>query len=350
MLSVFNCTSLCHAGRRTSVYCRESLRCPCHPMLCPASPQCKLALLPPDRQVGRIWQQFSSLDEGRVQNVIEALPPAGLPLADGASLTLIVEAGWEPRTTRSIALTFRCGRLAGVSVGMPGMCGNVRPLWQQRQHWARFGTTPSSAETMCPAQSRMPQQRACVHSCHPPAAACSRLLMHPPAAACPHLLRPPSLPFARPSQRGWFPGGAAQPRPAKPAGLAHPPARVVEPAAAAGAEAGAAGLCLFSAGVIGLREPARVGREGLPVLMQVHFCPDIAAGCDKLGGLLCCSQLTCPALPRHPSPLPRRLQLSVRVPLVSRLPGTSSGQQRPRGINYMLTYLGEAGVWVLLYE
>ena len=84
--------------------------------------------------------------------------------------------------------------------------------------------------------------------------------------------------------------------------------------------------------------------------MQVHFCPDIAAGCDKLGGLLCCSQLTCPALPRHPSPLPRRLQLSVRVPLVSRLPGTSSGQQRPRGINYMLTYLGEAGVWVLLYE
>lgn len=40
----------------------------------------------------------------------------------------------------------------------------------------------------------------------------------------------------------------------------------------------------------------------------------------------------------------------MRVPLVSRLPGTSSGQQRPRGINYMLTYLGEAGVWVLLYD
>lgn len=80
--------------------------------------------LPPHlRQVGRIWQQFSSLEEGRVQNVIEALPPAGLPLADGASLTLIVEAGWEPRTMRSIALTFRCvcwGRWLGCLV-----CGRV---------------------------------------------------------------------------------------------------------------------------------------------------------------------------------------------------------------------------------
>ncbi|PRW33218.1 putative plastid-lipid-associated chloroplastic isoform X2 [Chlorella sorokiniana] len=63
--------------------------------------------LPAPLRVGRIWQEFSSLDQGVVQNVIEALPPAGLPLADGASLTLIVEAGWEPRTARSIALTFR---------------------------------------------------------------------------------------------------------------------------------------------------------------------------------------------------------------------------------------------------
>lgn len=133
MLSVFNCTSLCHAacvGRRTNVYCCDPCHAhampPCHAMPCRAMlalPSANLALLTPDRQVGRIWQQFSSLDEGCVQNVIEALPPAGLPLADGASLTLIVEAGWEPRTTRSIALTFRWGRLAGVSVGMPGMCG-----------------------------------------------------------------------------------------------------------------------------------------------------------------------------------------------------------------------------------
>lgn len=90
-------------------------------MPCHASPNRCLASRPPpcpavpnrQLQVGRIWQQFSSLDEGRVQNVIEALPPAGLPLAEGASLTLIVEAGWEPRTVRSIALTFRCAWLAG---------------------------------------------------------------------------------------------------------------------------------------------------------------------------------------------------------------------------------------------
>lgn len=39
-------------------------------------------------------------------------------------------------------------------------------------------------------------------------------------------------------QRGGFPRGAAEPRPAKPAGLPHPAARLVEPAAAAGAQAG----------------------------------------------------------------------------------------------------------------
>jgi hypothetical protein len=60
-------------------------------------------------QVGRIYQRFTSLAEGRVQNLMEARLPAGLPLGlgEGSSLTLVVEAGYEVRTARSIALTFR---------------------------------------------------------------------------------------------------------------------------------------------------------------------------------------------------------------------------------------------------
>lgn len=58
-------------------------------------------------QVGRIWQQFSSVEQGQVLNIIEALAPPALPLAEGAGLTLVVEAGWEARTARSIALTFK---------------------------------------------------------------------------------------------------------------------------------------------------------------------------------------------------------------------------------------------------
>lgn len=42
-----------------------------------------------------------------MQNLIEARLPPQLPLAEGAGLTLVVEAGWEVRTARSIALTFR---------------------------------------------------------------------------------------------------------------------------------------------------------------------------------------------------------------------------------------------------
>ncbi|EFN51118.1 hypothetical protein CHLNCDRAFT_141300 [Chlorella variabilis] len=64
--------------------------------------------LPAPLQVGRIWQQFSSLEEGRVQNIIEAhLPPLPLLGAAGLGLSLVVEAGYEARTARSIALTFR---------------------------------------------------------------------------------------------------------------------------------------------------------------------------------------------------------------------------------------------------
>ena len=38
------------------------------------------------------------------------------------------------------------------------------------------------------------------------------------------------------------------------------------------------------------------------------------------------------------------LQLTVRIPLAPRLPGTSSSTPRPRGLNYLLTYLGEGSL------
>lgn len=41
-----------------------------------------------------------------------------------------------------------------------------------------------------------------------------------------------------------------------------------------------------------------------------------------------------------------RGQLSLRVPLTSRLPGSTSEQRRPVGLNYMLTYLGGCRAWV----
>jgi hypothetical protein len=61
--------------------------------------------------VGAIYQRFSSLAEGRVQNVIEARLPPPPPLALLApdawlEATLVVEASYEPRTARSIALSF----------------------------------------------------------------------------------------------------------------------------------------------------------------------------------------------------------------------------------------------------
>jgi len=70
-----------------------------------------------------------------VQNIIEArLPPPPLPLLEGldAGVTLVVEAGWEARTARSIALTFRyvgagCGGVLGcarVSAVMLPVCAH----------------------------------------------------------------------------------------------------------------------------------------------------------------------------------------------------------------------------------
>lgn len=50
-----------------------------------------------------------------MQNIIEARLPPLLPLLPRdleAGVTLVVEAGWEARTARSIALTFRCATQA----------------------------------------------------------------------------------------------------------------------------------------------------------------------------------------------------------------------------------------------
>lgn len=69
------------------------------------------------------------------------------------------------------------------------------------------------------------------------------LPMHLPAATLAYCLPPAFSPSAPHLQRGRLPGGPAEPWAAEPAGLAHPAARLVEPAAAAGAEAGGAVAC-----------------------------------------------------------------------------------------------------------
>ncbi|KAL4439780.1 hypothetical protein ABPG75_002781 [Micractinium tetrahymenae] len=67
--------------------------------------------LSPLLQIGRIYQAFSGAEgSGTVRNIIEARLPPLLPLLPReleAEVTLVVEAGWEARTARSIALTFR---------------------------------------------------------------------------------------------------------------------------------------------------------------------------------------------------------------------------------------------------
>lgn len=76
--------------------------------------------LPPPLQIGRIYQAFSGTEGGgTVQNIIEARLPPALPLLPRdveAGVTLVVEAGWEARTARSIALTFREAGFQDVSL------------------------------------------------------------------------------------------------------------------------------------------------------------------------------------------------------------------------------------------
>lgn len=66
-------------------------------------------------RVGRVGQRFTSPEEGRVQNIIEV--EALVPVLSGTKATLVVEASYEVRTGRSIALAFQ---KAGVGEIMAG--------------------------------------------------------------------------------------------------------------------------------------------------------------------------------------------------------------------------------------
>ena len=66
-------------------------------------------------RVGRVGQRFTSPEEGRVQNLIEV--EALVPVLRGTKATLVVEASYEVRTSRSIALLFQ---KAGVGEIMAG--------------------------------------------------------------------------------------------------------------------------------------------------------------------------------------------------------------------------------------
>ena len=64
--------------------------------------------------IGRIYQRFSSLEQGQAENIIEAT--ARLPPLAGAGVQFVVEARYEPRTARSIALRFQSARLGEVTL------------------------------------------------------------------------------------------------------------------------------------------------------------------------------------------------------------------------------------------
>lgn len=113
-------------------------------------------------------------------------------------------------------------------------------------------------------------------------------------------------------QGGWRAWRDTQPGSAESAGVATASKGVVEPAGAAGSEAGAP-------------------------LLPLHW-----QRCFQSWELLCAlnrsSAYHCRAA-YLPSILPLP-QLSLSVPLVTRLPGTASEARQPVGLNYMLTYLG----------
>lgn len=113
-------------------------------------------------QVGRIWQQFSSVEEGRVLNVIEALLPPQLPLAEGAGLTLLVEAGWEVHSARNIALSFRWVVLR--RDGAAGMGRQAGPVcWEAWLSAVRRGAGGRAAPSMhaCMCTRAPPQPTPC---------------------------------------------------------------------------------------------------------------------------------------------------------------------------------------------
>jgi PAP_fibrillin len=66
-------------------------------------------------RVGRVGQRFTSPDEGIVQNLIEV--EALVPFLTGTKATLVVEASYEVRTSRSIALSFKKAGVGQVLAG-----------------------------------------------------------------------------------------------------------------------------------------------------------------------------------------------------------------------------------------
>lgn len=188
---------------------------------------------PPPLQVGRIYQQFSCLEEGRVQNIIEAtLPPPPLPLLAGADLavTLVVEAGYEARTARSIALSFRCG-----CGGREGTIGSfLAASWRADVATASFAATYQRlAVSLCWASTR---------HCIPYITRQFSFSLFLTVCDCVH-----TLIRCLPWQGGWVSGRGALPRTPEPAGLTPAAQGLVEPAAAAGPHAGVCfgGWCML---------------------------------------------------------------------------------------------------------
>jgi hypothetical protein len=66
-------------------------------------------------RVGRVGQRFTSPEEGIVQNLIEV--EAMVPFLSGTKTTLVVEASYEVRTSRSIALSFKKAGVGQVLAG-----------------------------------------------------------------------------------------------------------------------------------------------------------------------------------------------------------------------------------------
>ncbi|KAL4527127.1 hypothetical protein Ndes2526B_g09160 [Nannochloris sp. 'desiccata'] len=66
-------------------------------------------------RVGRVGQRFTSPEEGIVQNLIEV--EALVPFLSGTKTTLVVEAAYEVRTSRSIALSFKKAGVGQVLAG-----------------------------------------------------------------------------------------------------------------------------------------------------------------------------------------------------------------------------------------
>lgn len=86
-------------------------------------PQLQLGPLRLPAQVGRVWQRFSSLAGGRVQNIIELRSFDSLPLLGGCTALAVVVAGYEQRTQRSIGLSFQSAGLqtAALSPGLQNL-------------------------------------------------------------------------------------------------------------------------------------------------------------------------------------------------------------------------------------